>query len=876
MTTSAEEARLLRKIPAVAAALKKVDETWAPDLKEYIDSLPVPGGTLGSKAIKDSVWGMITLRGEEVLVVDSPVVQRLRRIKQLGTTFFTFPTADYSRFEHSLGVLHQGERMIAAIKERSKNQGEVERARPAIRLACLLHDIGHLPLSHLAERHFEDFPDQLFKDCRDSIEEHFQGSWKNDSLSELLSFLIVESETYRGFLVGHCRYDSEDVDSAALAIIGYPPPGRPFIKQMISNVIDADKLDYMFRDSHYTSVPLPVDLDRLLYKLKLLEAGRKTEDGRSVGGCLALDLGGSHLIEDLIVARRILSRQVYRHHKTLAAEQLVLASLGETRPTVADLLTREDEYFFGMTRRKSVPEETSTPDQIFRELRTRRLPRRAFAYGHALLPRELNEEQKPVVSDALKKADLTFNEKLQLQDERKRLGTEALEIYRQLCTLLGRSVDSVRAFYFDKNTQLNSPEIELFVERPDDSLLTYDGFAPKAAAFAHSPEDSAYAFFSGKREATGLAFVACETVLYDRFRLQYTRGSADYAKIDFSHVEATKREVEAADPKFYSQRWPLRPRSAWARAAAGHDQLQKLSEKLRNRRGAPRAGQIQAFLDQFPEALVPIAMRMLQGVQLIDDIDSAARTKEHFSKSPDSERIFVPLTPMGQSSSLMSYDLRKNKLRVSEQSDALRSGAKSVVFFEDSLLSGKQARSIFQSWFGLPIESQDDAVPTLTEEQRNWLRNADVSLLFFVSRPEGEKSLGDLLKTLHIGRKTSDGLPVINSMGTAVCLSDLMKPQEVAPLEEFLEEVGVELLRQTKGKSNPEKWTEDRIRKCALGYSGSRSLTIFRQNTPTSTLTPLWLGGTFRGSKWEPLFSRIEEKTIIDLRDKQTSTTTGR
>ena len=162
MTTSTEEVRRLRNNPAIAAALKKVDEAWAPDLKEYMDSLPAPGSSLGSKAIKDSVWGMITLRGEEVLVVDSPVVQRLRRIKQLGTTFFTFPTADYSRFEHSLGVLHQGERMIAAIKERSTNQGEVEGARRAIRLACLLHDIGHLPLSHLAERHFDDFPDSLF------------------------------------------------------------------------------------------------------------------------------------------------------------------------------------------------------------------------------------------------------------------------------------------------------------------------------------------------------------------------------------------------------------------------------------------------------------------------------------------------------------------------------------------------------------------------------------------------------------------------------------------------------------------------------------------------------------------------------------------
>ena len=264
-------------------------------------------------------------------------------------------------------------------------------------------------------------------------------------------------------------------------------------------------------------------------------------------------------------------------------------------------------------------------------------------------------------------------------------------------------------------------------------------------------------------------------------------------------------------------------------------------------------------------------MRMLHGIQLVDDLESAVRAQAHFSKFHEDQRIFVPLTRMGESSSLMSYDLRMQGLQVSELGAALHSRAKSVVFFEDSLLSGKQARTIFQSWFGCPVDSPGDAVPPLTEEQRNWLRGADLSLLFFVSRSEGEKSLNELLSTLGLGRKGTDALPVINSMGTAACISDVLKPHEAAPLEEFLTEVGTNLLRQTKGQENPEKWTEDRISKCALGYSGARGLTIFRQNTPTSSLTPLWLGGTFRGSSWEPLFLRLDEKTIIDQRKKLVS-----
>src|SRR5205807_6456918 len=119
-----------------------------------------------TKAVKDAVWGMISLTRQEVLVLDSPPLQRLRRIRQLGLGYLVYPTAGYSRFEHTLGAVNQADRMLRAVAsrtgrligdgkdERRVGEEEVLASLGVVRLAALLHDIGHLPLSHVSERFY--------------------------------------------------------------------------------------------------------------------------------------------------------------------------------------------------------------------------------------------------------------------------------------------------------------------------------------------------------------------------------------------------------------------------------------------------------------------------------------------------------------------------------------------------------------------------------------------------------------------------------------------------------------------------------------------------------------------------------------------------
>src|SRR5450755_4020509 len=105
----------LRKKLRFGDLLKRVEGVISPHLTDYVRDLPPQAAHSGVKAIKDAVWGMIDVSAQELVVLDSPPLQRLRHVRQLGLTYLTYPTAGYSRFEHTLGAMHQAERMLRAI-----------------------------------------------------------------------------------------------------------------------------------------------------------------------------------------------------------------------------------------------------------------------------------------------------------------------------------------------------------------------------------------------------------------------------------------------------------------------------------------------------------------------------------------------------------------------------------------------------------------------------------------------------------------------------------------------------------------------------------------------------------------------------------------
>jgi len=224
------------------------------------------------KFIRDPIYGFIELKNSEIRLLDSPFLQRLRRIKQLGNTHLVYPSACHSRFEHSLGVLHVANRMAHQIRLPA-SQIRV------VRYAAMLHDIGHGPLSH----NFEDI---------------IETSDGEKVSHEDIAKKIIKEDRIIGHVLGR---DKESVLEL------FDEENETATKQIISSNIDADKLDYLRRDSYHTGVAYGAfDLERILHTIS-----KKEEADRSY---LTILWKGTDALENYRLARYLMHTQVYQHH----------------------------------------------------------------------------------------------------------------------------------------------------------------------------------------------------------------------------------------------------------------------------------------------------------------------------------------------------------------------------------------------------------------------------------------------------------------------------------------------------------------------------------------------------------------------------------
>lgn len=266
--------------------------------------------------IRDPVYGFIGFNEWEKEIIDNYAFQRLRRIKQLAFTDLIYPGAMHTRFEHSLGVMHLATRMYDAIVKDERNirllkdqigydEAGLKRDRQLIRLAALLHDIGHAPFSHgseevLASKNHEVYSAKIIRDIlKDVIEDHpFNKTNYNIAANEISA--LIEGN---------------------MAIL----KNRSFWKVLISSQLDADRCDYLLRDSYHIGVKYGVyDLDRLVVSLSL---GINPETKDIV---LGISKGGWHVAESLIVARYQMFTQVYYHKTRRAYDYMLKETIKET------------------------------------------------------------------------------------------------------------------------------------------------------------------------------------------------------------------------------------------------------------------------------------------------------------------------------------------------------------------------------------------------------------------------------------------------------------------------------------------------------------------------------------------------------------------
>ena len=212
-----------------------------------------------------------------------------------------YPGATHTRFEHSLGVMHIASRMFDALLRRSRDvlvsdykfdDSSLGRQRRIIRLAALLHDLGHGPFSHAAEELMPFIPDSSTR----YEHEDYSRSAIEGNLKELIQG--HRESSINGIEVKH-----------VLEVLGAVPhsPGALVWKDLVSGQMDADRMDYLLRDAHHAGVQYGrYDLDRLMYCLRLCP---DPEEGHYIG----VEEDGVHAVEGLLIARFMMFTQLYFH-----------------------------------------------------------------------------------------------------------------------------------------------------------------------------------------------------------------------------------------------------------------------------------------------------------------------------------------------------------------------------------------------------------------------------------------------------------------------------------------------------------------------------------------------------------------------------------
>src|SRR6185437_16440867 len=234
--------------------------------------------------IRDPLWNNIRLDPLSFELIDTPAFQRLRYVRQLGLAFLVYPGATHTRFEHALGTYHPARRTLTLFEEQDEYSAVGRDECQLVRIAALLHDIGHYPFSHALEEigamHHEDVARPLIRDGE--VAEILRRELGGDAPDRVVALIRGESDS--------------------------PLQG------LISGSIDLDKLDYLRRDAFMCGVSYgEIDVDRLINALTLVR--NPTGGGPTVG----MVEKGLSALESLLFARYQMYRNVYWHHAVRSA-----------------------------------------------------------------------------------------------------------------------------------------------------------------------------------------------------------------------------------------------------------------------------------------------------------------------------------------------------------------------------------------------------------------------------------------------------------------------------------------------------------------------------------------------------------------------------
>jgi len=449
------------------------------------------GPQLRPKQINDAIWGSVELLPWEVGLVDTPLLQRMRGVRQLGLANLVFPGASHDRLEHIIGVVGAIERMISALNTQIDrwNRDDRNKARQLppiaqadrhrLRLAALFHDLGHGPFSHAIEPVLEvtsplGTPDdpagtegswrQELRDVRSALKSAYLLN-SEPATSEIIAVEIVLSEPIATAFANDKLFSErwasvpEMQEQLVACIIGaLDGPGADHLSSLISSQLDADRLDYLSRDSHHAGLNIGFDTDRLLSRMEVLQMRDDNTPGADEATKerlathhpdpvlqIGIAASGFGSFEQMLIGRTFLYDRLYHHHKVRAAEAMAQRMLlvaerdrGERLSLAEIFLSVGDDTLIRLVSEEithpKFPTKSVAAADLAQALVQRQLLHRAFAFRARLVstPPGLSAETADQIRNEqwrrLLKGLATLGLRYDLGEEIYRIATEAADI----------------------------------------------------------------------------------------------------------------------------------------------------------------------------------------------------------------------------------------------------------------------------------------------------------------------------------------------------------------------------------------------------------------------------------------------------------------
>lgn len=392
------------------------------------------------KSIRDPLYGFVGLTRKEVELVSSAAFQRLSYLKQLSHAYVVYPSAVHTRFEHSIGTLHVADRIAI-------NLDLDARRRRKLRIAALLHDLGHGPFSHVFEQALKTM------------------NGNDDFSHELVTRWILDEDHELCSILGNLRSEVSDI---------LPPRSRQcrdtVCADIISSGIDADKLDYLRRDSYHVGASYgSFDLERILHTVDI------TPDGKN----LCIQEKGKDAIENYRLGRYLMHAQVYEHHTRVIADQMFLRAieLAGSGTLNKNALTVRHLPPSRQSRKRFVNYYLQLTDPSVYQIIMRRTGSKAAEILSRIVERKLLKRAYEI--------DLA----LDVRDATTRMGLSSMsqeelrEKERDISRAAGADDRDVIVYRSDIAVKLYGP-YDILILRPNHEVRTLDEFSPISAQAA--------------------------------------------------------------------------------------------------------------------------------------------------------------------------------------------------------------------------------------------------------------------------------------------------------------------------------------------------------------------------------------------------------